>query len=590
MSVQRSGPTPPFFEYVTSKALIPHHNTPTEALLNLIHGQFEWVEIPRFQRGISWDRDNVEEFLQSRSVLLGNVILGQFARQDNQFPNLPERFGTYTVLVDGLQRFAVGTMLLSLLHNEVLASNPNRESDAVHFAGLAARVAPLGPVYLHNDLEFRNHPRRAISEQYQRLRRALETWIQEQLANGHAASLAGLVVNTFLNRQIAVDIYFNFGSTLEIMQTFLGINTVRVDLGPVDLVRAHIVEKATSSSWGPNEIDDVENEFTSTFIRDNRPDTELLPLAGVILSLLLEGYGRRIFPSWDSNHLLQDEVDRFVEFVQAFKSNQDNPYLREIRECGSIPFAILIAYYYARSIHAGQDAPSFLQGGSRENAELHRFLIACYRLLLSGSIGRTREYAENILMGNLNTSLSDIADAMSNRFVGVSVDDELDRQWLVTVLNRVDPNRAKRVFNAMLLPNKREGFGTRPFTPFIYGRRAHQFHVDHLIPQRLLQPNAPGAEEGNTLRNLAPLPANQNRVARATNCSSKLGRGGIYEAYLNSTTHAVHPYCQWLVTVHYPQITTPSDLDRQELLEPNRTPDIGSSRIKYISEYLLPRI
>ncbi|MGN4740450.1 GmrSD restriction endonuclease domain-containing protein [Bacillus cereus group sp. MYBK227-1] len=579
MPVQRSGPVPPFYEYVTNKALIPHNGANTQAISNL--GVHEWVEIPRYQRGISWDIENVEEFLGSPSILLGNVILAQFPHT-GQFQNL--QAGNYLILVDGLQRFSVGTMILAILHSKIFSTGaPFHSTDSQHFPNLLARVFALAPVYLHNDHELLNHPRNAIANQYRSLREKVEGYINEKLQNGQGSQLADLVQNTFLNRQVAVDIYFNFSAPIDIMNTFLGINTVRVDLGPVDLLRALIIEKGSSSGWSAIDIDDVENDFTAIFTNNDKPDTSLLPFVNVILRSLRRN-GSRVFPSWGGT-LLRSEVDDFLDFVQTFKNPvQTNGYFQEIKECGNIPFAILLSYYYIQNIHAGAPRPSFLTGGNNENSDLHSLLIASYRVLIDGTIGRTRTFAEKIVDGTLTASLSNIADAISRQFINRSVTQQLDRLWLQSTLNKVDKNKAKRIFNAMLLPHHGS---VNPFNPIAFGRSSIHFHIDHLIPQSLL--GSAQGDEGETLRNFAPLPQSQNRLAKATHCSSKLAPGQIYENYLSGGSHVPHPYCQWLVD-SYHTIPSPSDLDRPELLEPNQTPDIGSQRIEYITNQLITRI
>ncbi|PFI53290.1 hypothetical protein COI76_15740 [Bacillus cereus] len=580
MPIQRSGPVPPFFEYVTSKALIPHNNgNTTTTITNL--GVHEWIEIPRYQRGISWQMDNVEEFLSSPSILLGNVILAQFPHND-RFPNFP--FNNYLILVDGLQRFSVGTMILAILHNKVFHANaPYHSSDSNHFTNLSARVFPLSPVYLHNDNEFSNHPRNAIAHQYKRLRAEVETYIENMLNQGNGLRLAQYIQQTFLNRQVAVDIYFNFSGPIEIMNTFLGINTIRVDLGPVDLLRALIIEQGASSGWTAVQIDDIENDFTGIFTTNDKPDSSLLPFVNVLLKTL-NSNPNRIFPSWSSN-LQLTEVDDFLDFVQTFKNPAQNSYFQEIRECGAIPYAILMSYYYINVVHNGASRPSFLNGGNAEDTELKALLIASYRVLLNGTIGRTRIYAEQIIEGTLIHPLDGIADQISRDFINITTQQQLDLQWLVSALNKVDKNKSKRVFNAMLLPM--HGAAVTDFYAITFGRAAANFHVDHLIPQSLLN-NAQG-NEGETLRNFAPLPQSQNREAKATHCSSKLSPNGIYANYLAGGSHFVHPYGQWLVD-NYSSFPNPSDLDRPELLEVNQQPDVGTERIQYIADILINRM
>ena len=153
-------------------------------------------------------------------------------------------------------------------------------------------------------------------------------------------------------------------------------------------------------------------------------------------------------------------------------------------------------------------------------------------------------------------------------------------------LLRQQQKRAPRTFNAMLLPSKL-ALGSL-FPRIQFGRKATMFHVDHLIPESLLVQTAPGGIEGKTLRNFAPLPTNQNRVAKATSCSSKLAVNGIYATYCAGTTHFVHPYCQWLLTSNSPPFT--AVLDSQANLERNSDPDAGTMRVKKIVGELTTRI
>jgi hypothetical protein len=76
MAIQRSGPTPSFYEYICGYVLVPQATTPSPQLLSLVGPgqQLNWVEIPSFQRGISWDLENINELLQSDSILLGNAV------------------------------------------------------------------------------------------------------------------------------------------------------------------------------------------------------------------------------------------------------------------------------------------------------------------------------------------------------------------------------------------------------------------------------------------------------------------------------------------------------------------------------------
>ena len=578
MPIQRSGPTPAFWEYVVTNAAVPATGPPDQGVLTASHAGLQWIDIPSYQRGISWTLTELLEFLGSQSILLGNVILGQFHRMGGQFPHLPGGVNEYNVLVDGLQRFAIGTMLLAVLHDDVLAATPNRTGDATHFAPLAQLVGARAAVYQHNDVELRNHPRKAIAEQYAALRSDWETYVGEQFSGGAGQELADAVMGALMQKQVAVDTYFNFPSAVALMNTFLGLNTVRVDLGPVDLLRSYLVEKATSSGWPAHRVEEVENDFTEVFTRDERPDSELLPFVSVVLEYVRDNAeAPTIFPSWHSG-LTASEVDDFLDFVQAFKNLTTDPYLNELRAVGSIPFGIVLAYYYRQKLYTHQD-PSILTNGTAEHGELHALLRACYRTYFDGRIGRTRRYANGCLVGEY-ADLSAAGDAMSNEFLSTSLSSQVDRGWLVAALNRTDRKRAPRAFNAMLLPPPQPGGAT--FEPLEFGRRSTMHHVDHLLPESMLNANSPGEAEAHTLRNLAPLPTNQNREAKATSCSSKLAPTGIYDNYVQANLNP-HPYSAWLVAA---QGAHGAHLDVQDLLEPNQTPDIGTERINHIADKL----
>jgi hypothetical protein len=585
MAIQRSGPTPNFYEYICSFLLVPS-KAPSGALMNLVvpGQQTNWVDIPSFQRGISWEIEEVKELLQSSSILLGNAILSQFQVNQSQFPFLPNGTSVYLTLVDGLQRFAVGTAILSVLHDDVLAPHANRPADAVHFAALAARVSPLSPYYDHNNRELIDHSRKAIKDQYAVLRSAISTYIKEEFDTGRAYDLSQKVVPLFLTRQVALDIYFNF-SRQQLLSTFIGINTVRLDLGPVDLLRANILEMATISGWSQSEMESLENDFTDTLTNNGQtPKQEYIPFINAALKTIVDGKGVRLFKSW-GNALKKQDVDNFLDFVDRFEASA-NPYLDEILACGKLPTSLVFGYYYMDFLHGSKSYPDFFSVGNvGSDADLHAFLITCYRLLMAGSVGRTTDFLEQIINGALSVALYKLADAISIKFIAAALSTQLDKNWLETQLSTVDKKTAQRMFNAMLLPVK-GALGSK-FKPLKFGRASTEFHVDHLIPDSLLDSSKPGGVQGQTLRNFAPLPSNQNRAAKATNCSTKLSPGGIYATYVSGASgHAVHPYCLWILSTAILNIA----LDNQSNLERNSNPDVGTQRISEIASQLILRL
>src|SRR5258706_11574736 len=78
MAISRTGVCPLFIEYVTKQVLIPRSQTPPQDFAQLTKYNFRWIDIPSYQRGLVWDEEDFSDLLNSRSVFLGNAILGIF--------------------------------------------------------------------------------------------------------------------------------------------------------------------------------------------------------------------------------------------------------------------------------------------------------------------------------------------------------------------------------------------------------------------------------------------------------------------------------------------------------------------------------
>lgn len=581
MPVNRHGPCPYYIKYVTQSVLIPASAAPPPSLRDYLEADAMWVEVPYYQRGIAWGGDEVEEFMESRSVLLGNVVLGKFQRSPQRFSHLPPEINTYAVLVDGLQRFSIGTALLAILYPEVLSTNPGKPQVASHFRRLMTKTKDIDVIFLHNDSELTNHPRRAISEAYAAFRRKLKQDVLNKLEDQtRAKKLAEQVTRLFLDRQISVDLYSDFTTPIELTYTFIGMNTVRVDLTPVDLVRSMIVEKAISSEWSGDAVEGFENRFTAAFADEDKPMSHLLPFVAILKSTLEDDVrALQLFPSW-SGQLSQNEVSRFLDFVEAFEGCVENWHLQEIEACGDIPYAGLLAFFYSPFLASGQ-LPTFLQETDVDTAGLRDFLRANLRILLAGRIGTTRIFAERALAGDY-ANLSAYSDAISRSAVGCTIAQQVGDEWLRACLRRANMDRSRRVFNAIRLPINPGD----PFRPDVYGSKATEYNVDHLIPKSCIKPHDPGSSESETLVNFGPLPAKYNIKAKMTPCAEKLGARGIYANWL-AHEPAPHPYAQWLIAN---QGHIGSQLDQQERLEANMQPDIVGQRLDWLVQYLLPRI
>lgn len=587
MAIKRTGDCPPFLEYVTKLALIPRAAPPTAELTQLTQFNFRWIDIPSYQRGLVWDEETFEDLLNSKSAFLGNAILGAFAIPNprGSFSHVPSVEREYEILIDGLQRFSIGTALLSILHKLVLADHPSNAADAPLFAALRAYSKALAPVYEHNDRELRNHGRKAVRESYTEFRQTLANWIWNEFNQMRALELADKVQHLFLQRQIAPDTYHGFKSEYDVTSTFIGLNTVRVELNKVDWLRSIIVDKGSASGWSASALADFDNRFTEVFTRGTAPEPELLPFAAIVLDSLTDSDQKRanaVFPSWAVG-LAEKEVNQFLDIVEKLKTHNGNAYYREIRLCGKIPFAGCIGYYYRLFLASG-NSPSFLNSGISEDSELHAYLRANYRALLAGRIGRTGPFSEKLLHDSV--ALIQVADEIAIFSTKNGLSSVVDQAWLNSALKATDQTRAPRVFNACLLPVAANPGSA--FDPYKYGKKGNEYQIDHMIPASTIaaNANAPGEPEARTLRNFAPVRRSTNVAQSNLTCAGKLAAGGTYANEVMNDPK-VHPYVRWLVNN---QATLGSYLDRMDLLQPLATPPIAEDRINWLAGCLLPRL
>lgn len=582
MPIERTGKCPTFREYVTEQALLPRAREPHPDLLDLTRYNSRWIDIPSYQRGLVWNDDLFETLLFSRSVFLGNATLGSFPvpNREGCFGRLPANVSNYEVLVDGLQRFSIGTAILTILHPLVLSSEPLRADAASWFNALRTQVGSRAPIYQHNDFELQNHPRRAVADSYRIFRRTLESWLVDRFDRGEGQTLADELQRLFLGRQIAPDTYFGFSSPTEVANTFIGLNTVRVQLNIVDWLRSVIIDRGSTSGWSALDTEALENRFTEIFVREkgDAPEPDLIPLASIIKDILAEGLPAertRVFLTWQDS-LSIDEVYRFLRFVEEMFDHESDPYVRESRQCGAIPFAGLILHYYRDFVAAGK-RPAFFDGGNTEDASLRKYLRAYYRVVFEGKVARTREFARKLLLSD--GSIEAVADDLSLNFLGRRLADPVDRDRLVASLKRADGRRARQVFNACLLP-ERDVEGA--FSPLRFGKKSEHYQIDHLMPQSVVDENLPGGPEGELIMNFAPIRRTTNVAQLNIQCSAKLAAGGIY-----SMEAGAHPYVPWLVAE---QGQRGSQLDRQELLQPLANPPIGDQRIQWLADRLMQRL
>lgn len=609
MKINRTGDCPLFVDYIIRILMVPHSGPLASELKMLTaFGGDRWIEIPSYQRGLVWDEEKLEELLESDSVFLGNAVLGQFPlphRDHPPFSLLPEATRNYEILIDGLQRFSIGTALLNILQVCVLTDYPEFPLLAPRFEALKAYVLSRASVFQHNDRQLRNHPRLAVRESYVAFEERLKLWLRIELSSVERAEVRiPQLLNLFLGRQIAPDTFHGFKDEYDVTNTFIGLNTTRVQLHVMDWLRSIIIDLGGRAGWTPGQHGEIENRFTDVFYDSDQasPIKELEPFASIIKDLLVEPEMRtKVFPSLRVKSLIDDdvedytsstftpkpketrgklsfeEVENLLQFVGLMHRHEGDPYVREIRASGALPFACILAHYYRVYLALGV-RPSFLEGDSSEHSDLHPFLKAIYRVLLDGRIGRIRDTAKRLLIEDC--TLPHAADDLSRNFLSIPLSDVVDQHWLRVSLKKCDRRRSQRVFNACLLPPIENA---NSFSPQRYGSGHDCYQIDHLIPKIEIDGKCRGSIEADTIVNFAPIRGSSNNAQKFLRCSEKLVPGSTYSREVELTKDQAHPILSWLVDNQGPYGIK---LDRKELLESNANPPIGDQRIEWLVERL----
>lgn len=590
MPLSRNTAEPSFGDWIAETVLLPTAASGGwPAGMNLVRERP--TMIPNYQRGISWGPEEVDDLVYSTSPVIGTVVMGKFPSTPSPYLSADSVGSTpdYEELADGLQRLSTGVLLLHGLQKKVLTMGSPFHHEVTHFGKVSARYGGLMSNIMHNHHQLKNHPRKAIKDQYEIFANSVDSWLDKQLQPNQVQQFAESFKNLMLIRPIALDRWDGFGNGLELMQTFLGLNTIRVELGPVDLLRAHLVVQATKARWTDSEIEAFENDFTETFTTRGSSDSDLLPFVNAVLKCISGGplsAPTAVFPSWGNLDKIGD-VDPFLEFASGFK-NSSNPYLDQIRSVGAIPFGIVMASRL-RSYRSSGVLPGFVTGtavSAADEAELHAVLCASLRSMFARKIGYASPLIIDCLKGTVPTLL-DAADQLSIDATGVGVATLVNIGWLKTALEGVDKRGAKTVFNAMLLPVRTAGAVPTGgnFAPLKFGRGASSWAVDHLLPEASLKDTLPGYAEGRRLRNLAPLLGAQNSSAKHSVPSVKL-QVNLSTFYGNVAT--THPYCAWLAGDAASRTATV--LDGQAELQPNSASKLGDARIEHIADELHNRV
>jgi len=582
MNIKRDSKEPPYCEYALRYAIVPTTLSLKDSqsvLPETVSDLAEPIEIPTFQRSIVWRKDQVKELVDSKSALYGTVILAKSVDRPLS-------------LIDGLQRFATATAFLVCLYARVISPDPTDETASRYFTKLKLFIQKRQPVVAHNDKMLKgDYNRKSINDSYKDLLEDIESFVDDELKKD-PKEFADKIQSMLLDKQIGIDSYSNFENSKELTNTFITMNSTGLDLSPVDLLRARLVDQTILQKWLADDIEDMENRFTETFEPGNLKTH--LKVLGNALNEEITDNPNNIFPQWDA--FTKKHIDELLDFIDNVITNAKNikehPYLSEIIACGGLPFTIVILFFYKYHF-LKKEIPDFAGGELNTQYDCRVLLQSFYRRLIDGSIGRLGPEVEGVLKGKLR-SITDLASQINPSSAGL-FGKAPNLSWLDQRLREADIVKSKRIFNVCLLPDRKNT--SHDFVPRVYGTSEGTWAIDHLIPKKKLIPNQKGEREINRLPNFAQLTSDKNREAKNLPCSDKLRSHSIYAGIHRN----VHPYIDWLITEHLPKYDKAKDveinkneflhpLDAQLCLQPNAKPSIGDERIAAIAKIISTKI
>ena len=440
------GGLPQFWEYAVKYALCKNKNDPTKDWPNLVK-ELEPIPllIPSYQRNIVWKDNEIKEFIESDAVLFGTVILAS-SKGDEA-----------TILLDGLQRFALATAMLNYLYPIVLSNEPDMQDLERVFRILKANVLGKRSIFQHNDKILSSYPRMGIQESYIQLKKSVNRLFDKKFKE-NSIDFSEKISKMFVKKQIALDPYLNFKDESELIHTFINLNSTGLELSQVDLLRSLIIQQAEKNNWFDDDVAEFENRFTNVFqSKDNKWSKRL----GKYLYDSIKIEPTLVFKNW--NNLKNEDTDDLLKFIEDFdsaisKEDQNNiilnPYLYEIFRCGELPITIVFWYYY-KYVHLDNKTPDFMGGDYYSAKELHLLLRVFYRRVIDNSLTRLDKHAKKFMCNNLSGNiLTDLVDSINNDVKLDNIKSSPNKEWLKINIRKSNSDSIRRIFNACLLPDR----------------------------------------------------------------------------------------------------------------------------------------
>lgn len=311
------------------------------------------IKIPDYQRKLVWKADDIEGLFITSGKLLGNIT---FANGD-----IPNSSRTQLTLVDGLQRFSAITSIMRSLYNNILATHPTFPNLAdTHFQKIRDNLSPSHAIiWEHNHSMLLNSERKGIKSSYEELSTVVDEYIVEQLKkivkNPTSLEFAKQVHKTIFDKMVVADVYLDFDNPNEIIETFKDVNSTGISLTDTDLFRAYVIGQTESLRWSDDDITEGENRFTlalqpdkiSSFNKDYRK------WFGIRLYQAYQNKPTNVFPDW--GNLSLNSLETLFDYINNCEASQNDrisdseyryPYLKEIFNCGALPFIAFIWFYY----------------------------------------------------------------------------------------------------------------------------------------------------------------------------------------------------------------------------------------------------
>jgi hypothetical protein len=576
-------------------------------------GRYQPLRVPSFQRGIEWDFTDLEDCITSQSKILGIAVLGRHlaAPQDLYILDGLQRFSAFTFLLHRLSPVLFGTTPSSFtLHASVQSSRELQDLQRASATELSLRGR-----FEYNFQALHYLTRKLVASTYGDWCRQGDEHLSELLDSRNGKfdvkrSLEFLAaLHEFLGKPLFIEELSNFANFTELLSTFKGLNTIRVELTPADVCRSVLIDGVVRGGSPPDQVLAIDNQFNGAILTETGRVKRLLGPAIKVLEDQWLGDTRRtpptivpsLFSSPPAHAVIASQFSALTGWIARFDLwRNSSSYVDFIASLGDNPYVATMLYYFHR-LHGNTATPP-------SDVELHQIVTAYLRRLLDGTIGDTLSITKRAGAGGFG-SLTDFLREIAPPRAGLS-GSPAQSAWLKTQLSGFrSVASARLVFNACLLP-KVFGPGAQPFgslfAPYTFSSGANNWSIDHLIPQNSFpdaegrRPVPPSSGDGyiDSLSNLCPVLGSDNSSYQSTACSQKLDMSAAYYASYRTGPDArkrpgglLHPFIDRVLSLQGCAGGAPG-LDNRDLLA-GTIPGgrcYGEERLDVLRDLLLDRI